>query len=53
MRLEPGELADYRVLSRVLGRRMAAPLPEEETLERLGEWAGRWRGMAELVTRLG
>ena len=53
MRLEPGELADYRVLSRVLGRRMAAPLPAEETLERLGEWAGRWRGMAELVTRLG
>jgi hypothetical protein len=51
-RLEPGELADYRVLSRVLGRRMAAPLPEEETLERLGKWAGRWRGMAELVSSL-
>lgn len=39
-------LADYRQMSRILGRRLPAPLPGEETYERLAAWFAAWDGLA-------
>lgn len=50
--LAVGDLLDYRTASRLLGLRMPAPLPAEEQLEKLGEWAGEWPGVEELAERL-
>lgn len=50
--LEPGALADYRIASRILQLRMPAPLPSEELLERLADWAGQWTGLEDLAVKL-
>lgn len=47
-----GDLLDHRTASRLLGLRMPAPLPSDDLLERLGEWAGSWPGMEDLAKRL-
>jgi cobyric acid synthase len=47
--LEPGAPADYRAASRLLGRRLSAPLPDEATLERLADWVGALPGLAAWV----
>lgn len=52
VRLAVGELLDHREASRQLGLRMPAPLPGEEVLEQLGEWAGRWLGVEALAASL-
>jgi hypothetical protein len=36
--LDPIFLADHRQMSRLLGRRLPAPLPDDETLDRLAAW---------------
>lgn len=51
-KLALGDLLDYRAVSRLLGMRMPVPLPSDELLERLGEWAGSWPGMEDLAKRL-
>lgn len=51
-RLALGDLLDYRAVSSLLGLRLPMPLPPDDLLERLGEWAGSWPGMEELAKRL-
>lgn len=41
-RMERGDLTDYRRLSMLLGRRLSAPLPDDEVLERMAEWIAPW-----------
>lgn len=47
-----GVLLDHRRLSKVLERRMPAPLPEEAVLDRLAAWVDQWTGMRELAKKL-
>lgn len=51
-KLALGDLLDYRAVSRLLGMRMPVPLPSDDLLERLGEWAGSWPGMEDLAKLL-
>jgi len=44
-----GNLLDPRVLSVILGRRIPPPLPDEETLNRLGDWFGHWPGLQDFA----
>lgn len=41
-RVEREDLTDYRRLSLLLGRRLAPPLPSDETYERLAGWIAPW-----------
>lgn len=41
-RVEREDLTDYRRLSLLLGRRLAPPLPPDETYERLARWIAPW-----------
>jgi len=43
-----GLLADFRYLSRLLGRRIPPPLPEEDTLDELASWIGGEPRLAEV-----
>ncbi len=48
-RVEREDLIDYRRLSLLLGRRLAPPLPSDDTYERLAQWISPW---AECWARL-
>ncbi len=48
-RMEAGELANYRVASRLIGHRLNAPLPAEETLDELADWFATWPGLDQWV----
>ncbi len=50
--VEPGALRDYRLVSRLLQRRLPAPLPAEETLDELAAWAAQWEGLSGLIAAL-
>lgn len=40
----PSALRDHRLVSRILGRRIDAPLPDEQKLDELADWLDRWAG---------
>lgn len=46
-RCERGDLMDFRILSPLLGRRVAPPLPDEAMHDRLAAWFGKWRSIEE------
>ncbi|MBI4892626.1 MAG: hypothetical protein HY821_18520 [Acidobacteria bacterium] len=50
--VNPGALTDYRLVSKVLKRKLAAPLPPEYVLDELAAWASGWDGLALLDTHL-
>jgi hypothetical protein len=43
-RFEPGSLRDHKRVSRILGRRIDAPLPDEGKLDELADWLDKWAG---------
>jgi len=51
-RIERLDLTDYRRLSLLMGRRLAAPLPSEEIYDALAEWISAWAERASLAARL-
>jgi hypothetical protein len=51
-RHEPGDLTDHVILSRILGRRVPPPLPSEETLDQLADWAAGRPELAAVWERL-
>jgi hypothetical protein len=40
----PGALGDHKLVSRLLGRRIDAPLPDEKKLDELADWLDKWAG---------
>lgn len=50
--IEPSGLCDHTLVSRLLGRRMDPPLPDEETYEQLASWLASWARFPSLVQRL-
>jgi len=50
--IEPGDLPDAVVASRLIGRRLDPPLPAGETLDRLAGWLASWSRWNSLLERL-
>lgn len=50
--MEIADFADHAAVSRLLGRRVEPPLPDEETYDRLAAWLGAWSRFKSLVQRI-
>ncbi len=50
--MEIADFADHAKISRLVGRRLEPPLPEDQTYDRLAAWLGAWSRFKSLVQRI-
>lgn len=50
--MEPADFRDHAAVSRLLGRRVEPPLPEEEVYHQLGAWLSSWSRFNPLIQRI-
>lgn len=51
-KVERGDLTDYRRLSRLLGRRLAPPMPDDAVYDDIAEWVAPWARQETLLEAL-